>query len=56
MLGMAAVLIWIGIQGFRGVPDKKGKTTSKPVAVACFVAAALIAVFALVILPWLSAV
>ncbi len=47
-------LIWVGIQGLRGVADSKGNTTGKPVAVACLIFAVLVAVFALIVLPQLA--
>jgi hypothetical protein len=40
---LAAGLVWLGVQGLRGVPDSTGKTTSKGTAVVCLVLAALLA-------------
>jgi hypothetical protein len=46
MLGgllMAAGLAWTGVQGLRGIPDARGKQTSRGVAVICLVLAVLLA-------------
>jgi hypothetical protein len=44
---MAMALIWPGIQGLRGVPDSRGKKTSKGTAVACLVLGVLVAAAAI---------
>lgn len=48
---IAVGMIYAGIQGMRGQPDKHGKTTPKSVAIACFVLAAVMLVGAFVVIP-----
>jgi hypothetical protein len=53
LLALAAGLLFIAIQGLRGVPDSTGKQTSKSVAVVCLVLAVGLAAFALFGLDYL---
>jgi hypothetical protein len=48
-------LLFAGIQGLRGIPDEKGRQTSKGVAVGTIIAAVALAIFGIVILPALIA-
>lgn len=45
-------LVWVGVQGLRGVPDSSGKVTPKGTAIACLVIAGVLAVAA-VLAPYL---
>jgi hypothetical protein len=51
LLAVAVGLLFVGVQGLRGVPDSTGKQTSKGVAVACLVLAVGLVVVALAVLP-----
>jgi hypothetical protein len=46
-LVIAAGLVWVGVQGLRGVPDSTGKKTDKGTAIACLVIAGMLSVGAL---------
>lgn len=51
-LGVLALgLLFLGVQGLRGVPDSTGKKTSTGVAVTCIVLAVGLLVFAFAVLP-----
>lgn len=50
---LALGLLFLGVQGLRGVPDSTGKKTSKGVAVTCLVLAVGLLVFAFAVLPTL---
>jgi hypothetical protein len=47
---VAAGLAWVGVQGLRGIPDSKGKATSKGTAVACLAFALLLVAGAVALL------
>lgn len=47
---VAGGLAWAGVQGLRGVPDSKGKATSKGTAIACLAFALLLAAGAVALL------
>ena len=49
---VAVGIAWVGVQGLRGVPDSKGKVSSKGTAIVCLVLALLLAAGA-VALPFL---
>jgi hypothetical protein len=49
---MAIPMVIAGIQGLRGIPDSsKGQRTSKPVAIACLLLAAVVIIGSCVVLP-----
>jgi hypothetical protein len=43
-LVFALALVWVGVQGLRGVPDSNGKVTPKGTAVACLVIAGILVI------------
>lgn len=51
LLVLAVGMLFVGVQGLRGVPDSNGKKTPKSVAMVCLVLAAGLAAFALLVLP-----
>ncbi len=50
-LAMAALVFFVAVQGFRGVPDTTGKKTSKGVAVVCLLLGIGLLVLAFVVIP-----
>ncbi|MBP3957943.1 hypothetical protein J8F10_22035 [Gemmata sp. G18] len=51
LLAVAVGMLFVGVQGLRGVPDSNGKKTSPAVAIVCLLLAAGLVVFALLVLP-----